>query len=129
MNDIVTTTVEGGRIFFPVPTGATCAYCPAPATSWDHVRPIAWGGEDEPHNMVPACWPCNKAKRGQPAEVFRLSRPEREQWLRERGWTWAQRAWWSPITGKPHIFRFALRKAAWGDDAEPVQRHDRRRYW
>ncbi len=142
------------RIYFPVPDSAACAYCGDPATSWDHVRPIAWGGEDEPHNMVPACWPCNKAKRAQPAEVFRMSMAERREWLRSKGWLQTRDlprdpdepwmaivcgrrinvsatggAWWSPNTGEPHILKYALRKAAWGDDAEEVQLHERRRWW
>jgi 5-methylcytosine-specific restriction endonuclease McrA len=42
-----------------------CAYCPSPATAWDHVVPVARGGETRPHNIVPACRPCNSSKRTQ----------------------------------------------------------------
>ena len=42
-----------------------CAYCPAPATAWDHVVPVARGGETRPHNIVPACRRCNSSKRTQ----------------------------------------------------------------
>ena len=41
-----------------------CAYCgilPDKITM-DHVVPISRGGEHTVHNVVPACWPCNKNK-------------------------------------------------------------------
>lgn len=41
----------------------TCTYCPAPATTTDHVIPIASGLPrrvlNRPGNLVPACQPCN----------------------------------------------------------------------
>lgn len=40
-----------------------CAYCQAPATTWDHVVPIVKGGTSEQGNVVPACQPCNSSKR------------------------------------------------------------------
>ena len=40
-----------------------CAYCDAPATTWDHVVPVSKGGLTEPYNIVPACRPCNSSKR------------------------------------------------------------------
>lgn len=56
----------------PVPTiaqelllerfGGRCAYCPAPATTWDHVVPVAHGGQTTPGNIVPACTSCNSSK-------------------------------------------------------------------
>lgn len=104
--------------------------------------------------MVPACWPCNLAKKDLPAEVFRLTPAQRVEWLRSRGWLQSRQierdpanrrygfvggrrvnvggaagAWWSPDTGKCHVWRWALRKAAWGPDAEPDALHVRRRYW
>ena len=42
-----------------------CAYCPAPATSWDHVVPVTRGGLTEAYNIVPACVCCNSSKRTQ----------------------------------------------------------------
>jgi 5-methylcytosine-specific restriction endonuclease McrA len=39
-----------------------CAYCDAPAQHLDHVHPISKGGADAPHNLVPACAPCNLSK-------------------------------------------------------------------
>lgn len=42
-----------------------CAYCPAPATTWDHVVAVAKGGLTEPANIVPCCGRCNSSKRTQ----------------------------------------------------------------
>jgi 5-methylcytosine-specific restriction endonuclease McrA len=39
-----------------------CAYCPAPADTWDHVIAVAAGGETVPGNVVPACRSCNSSK-------------------------------------------------------------------
>lgn len=120
------------EIHFPVPVGALCAYCGLVASSWDHVRPISWGGTDEPDNMVPACWPCNKRKRDLPAEVFLLSPSERRDWLRSKGWKPVanDRACWTHVaTGGMHLWRYALRKAAWGLDADQNIVHVRRRWW
>lgn len=64
-------------------TVAYCAYCPAVGTIWwpltytgkigthmvmdvlefDHIYPEKLGGESHPDNMVPACRPCNRAKK------------------------------------------------------------------
>ncbi len=43
--------------------GGLCAYCPAPATTRDHVRPLAMGGAHVASNIVPACLSCNCKKR------------------------------------------------------------------
>jgi 5-methylcytosine-specific restriction endonuclease McrA len=40
-----------------------CAYCNAPATTWDHIVPISKGGETAPWNVVPACHSCNSSKK------------------------------------------------------------------
>jgi|HubBroStandDraft_4_1064222.scaffolds.fasta_scaffold31514_2 5-methylcytosine-specific restriction endonuclease McrA len=40
-----------------------CAYCGDPACSFDHVIPIAKGGEDRIENLLPACRPCNSSKK------------------------------------------------------------------
>jgi 5-methylcytosine-specific restriction endonuclease McrA len=40
-----------------------CAYCPAVATTWDHLVPVSKGGRTVPGNMVPACASCNSRKR------------------------------------------------------------------
>jgi hypothetical protein len=42
--------------------GQTCAYCPAPATTWDHFIPRSKGGRLTPDNRKPACEPCNVKK-------------------------------------------------------------------
>jgi 5-methylcytosine-specific restriction endonuclease McrA len=39
--------------------GTTCYWCPAPATSVDHLVPQALGGGEELSNLVPACRRCN----------------------------------------------------------------------
>ena len=40
-----------------------CAYCPQPASTFDHFEPVARGGLTIPGNMLPACVPCNSRKR------------------------------------------------------------------
>lgn len=47
-----------------------CAYCGAPYTEWDHLRPLiigktATGYVSEIHNLVPACGKCNQSKGNQ----------------------------------------------------------------
>lgn len=42
----------------------SCVYCAAPATTVDHVVPLARGGREHPDNLVPACGPCNFSKSG-----------------------------------------------------------------
>ena len=39
-----------------------CAYCPSPATEWDHVVPISRGGRHSIANILPSCMPCNRSK-------------------------------------------------------------------
>lgn len=39
-----------------------CAYCSAPATTWDHIVPVSKGGKTTPGNMLPACLSCNSSK-------------------------------------------------------------------
>lgn len=44
-------------------TQVACVYCgQAPATTWDHLHPIAGDGLDVHCNRVPACHGCNTAK-------------------------------------------------------------------
>lgn len=42
--------------------GERCCYCNADAEHLDHVNALSNGGEDKPHNLVPACADCNLAK-------------------------------------------------------------------
>lgn len=48
--------------------GFCCRYCSRPITvetaNIDHVVPYHKGGPTKPHNLVAACWLCNKAKGG-----------------------------------------------------------------
>jgi 5-methylcytosine-specific restriction endonuclease McrA len=46
--------------------GGRCCYCDSEATALDHVTPIARQGADAPHNLVPACTPCNSSKGAKP---------------------------------------------------------------
>jgi 5-methylcytosine-specific restriction endonuclease McrA len=39
-----------------------CLYCKAPATTIDHVVPLARGGTNFEGNLAPACKPCNSSK-------------------------------------------------------------------
>ena len=39
-----------------------CAYCPAPATEFDHVVPISRGGHHSIGNLLPVCGTCNRSK-------------------------------------------------------------------
>lgn len=48
------------------PIGQTCHYCPADATTWDHIVPRALAGPNVAANRVPACLPCNQAKADSP---------------------------------------------------------------
>ena len=42
-----------------------CAYCGAPAETWDHIIPVSRGGDSAPDNVVPACSSCNSSKKDQ----------------------------------------------------------------
>lgn len=50
--ELVVLTAHNGR----------CVYCLAPSEVKDHVIPYARGGDDDLHNLVPACVVCNLAK-------------------------------------------------------------------
>lgn len=42
--------------------GRRCGYCPAPATTVDHILPRSRGGRNAWKNTVAACVPCNQRK-------------------------------------------------------------------
>ena len=50
--------------------GGRCAYCPAAATTWDHIVPVSRGGRTEPGNMLPACASCNSRKKALEIDDF-----------------------------------------------------------
>ena len=124
--------------------GSRCLYCGDLASGWDHVRPVRWGGSDDPDNLVPACWTCNRRKSDQPVEVWKMSTSERKAWLRSKGWmvrrelprdpddrsiaivnghrfrVWSDstQAWFNPVTGRAHTFGWAIKYAAFGDEID-----------
>lgn len=42
----------------------SCTYCPAPATTADHVFPLVRGGTNYEGNLTPCCKACNSRKSG-----------------------------------------------------------------
>jgi hypothetical protein len=50
------------RAVLGAPVLGECVYCDAPAQTWDHVIPRGRPGADDPDNLMPACWDCNRAK-------------------------------------------------------------------
>ena len=63
--------------------GGMCAYCPAPATTWDHLVPVRLGGDTTPDNIVPCCISCNSAKKDRNVLEWleRTARPDTTQKL------------------------------------------------
>lgn len=78
-----------------------CAYCPAPATTWDHAIPRSRGGGNG-RNKVPACWICNHLKADRtPEEFAEFRKTEAYKLRRER---WEKRGVLSPVftsSGQP----------------------------
>lgn len=56
--------------FLPVLLADPCVYCGQPATSLDHIDPIARGGDGDLTNIAPSCGRCNSAKRDLPLLQF-----------------------------------------------------------
>lgn len=52
------------EVYAAIRDSGPCVYCAAPATTVDHVVPLARGGREHPANLVPACGPCNFSKSG-----------------------------------------------------------------
>lgn len=55
--------------------GRTCAYCPAPADTIDHVVPLVRGGTNYEGNLVPACRKCNGSKAARTIIEWRTGKP------------------------------------------------------
>jgi 5-methylcytosine-specific restriction endonuclease McrA len=53
-----------------------CAYCPAEATSVDHVIPVSRGGTNQNENLVGACRRCNASKSDRTPDEWYASRQE-----------------------------------------------------
>lgn len=57
------TATPDARELILVAFSRRCAYCRTRmASEWDHRIPITRGGKDEPANLVPACYVCNREK-------------------------------------------------------------------
>lgn len=55
--------------------GRRCIYCDAPATTIDHVIPLAgWGGDNNEGNLAPCCLSCNSSKGDQLVVEWRYGR-------------------------------------------------------
>lgn len=52
-----------------------CAYCPAAATTIDHVIPLSRGGTNFEGNLAPACRSCNSSKCARLVVEFRMLQP------------------------------------------------------
>ena len=61
-----------------------CAYCPAPATTIDHVMPLWLGGTSFEGNLTPACRSCNASKGWLLPIEWRLRRDAKLQRMRQR---------------------------------------------
>lgn len=58
---------EALTILGMTPKSFQCSYCGAPASEWDHLRPLVLkkkptGYISEIHNLVPSCGKCNQSK-------------------------------------------------------------------
>lgn len=62
------------KVYAAILAAGPCVYCGTPATSVDHVRPLARGGLEIEANLVPACDRCNSGKRDR---LLTEWRPER----------------------------------------------------
>jgi hypothetical protein len=68
-----------------IETGAVCAYCPAPATTVDHVFPMSRGGTSHEGNIVPCCKSCNSSKADLLLIEWRMGKPHGRTWM-DRPW-------------------------------------------
>lgn len=47
--------------------GPACVYCGGDASGFDHLNPVAKGGEISFENLAPCCWDCNRRKGDRPS--------------------------------------------------------------
>jgi hypothetical protein len=65
--------VEQAIAFFGEPL--TCVFCGSEkVTLWEHLVPVARGGETVLGNMVPSCQPCNDSKHHKPCDGWLVAR-------------------------------------------------------
>ena len=68
--------------------GFVCQYCgntpPQIVLECDHIIPVSDGGENDPDNLIAACFDCNRGKSNVRLEVAMPSLEERTEMLRER---------------------------------------------
>lgn len=77
--------------------GRACAYCPAPATTIDHVIPLIRGGTNYEGNLVPCCLSCNSRKSDRLVIEFRLGLRASQTY--------------TPFRGRPKVERTVKAKA------------------
>jgi 5-methylcytosine-specific restriction endonuclease McrA len=58
--------------------GDPCAYCGAPADTWDHLNPRKRGGNNSDNNMARACHSCNHEKTSRTLLMFLVIRAHRK---------------------------------------------------
>jgi 5-methylcytosine-specific restriction endonuclease McrA len=63
--------------------GWRCHWCGQPATTADHVHPLAYGGTHDQANLVPSCVSCN-ASRG--TEITNERKAAKRLGRRSRRW-------------------------------------------
>lgn len=66
----------------------TCQYCgatpPGSILEVDHIVPVASGGTNEDHNLVTACWDCNRGKAAIGLEIVPQSLADKAAEVAER---------------------------------------------
>lgn len=66
----------------------TCQYCgrrpPDVTLECDHIVPVSMGGANDIHNLVTACFDCNRGKGAEPLEIVPQSLEERAAEMAER---------------------------------------------
>lgn len=65
-----------GQEFLAEYFAGRCAFCGAPADTWEHLVPVSKGGDSTPGNVVPACASCNSSKKDR----------DLDRWMRAKGY-------------------------------------------